>query len=127
MPSPTDSDSARNRFWGSCLPVWICDDDPSDMICVGSVAELEALSGVKVTDLHKHFIDEIVIKKDGRTYHRTPEVLDCWFESGSMPYAQQHYPFSDKKLEDFFPADFIAEGLATSNVPLGILRSLRLA
>lgn len=106
-----DWNISRNRFWGSCLPVWICDDDPSDMICVDSVAELEALSGVKVTDLHKHFIDEIVIKKDGRTYHRTPEVLDCWFESGSMPYAQQHYPFSDKKLEDFFPADFIAEGL----------------
>lgn len=106
-----DWNISRNRFWGSCLPVWICDDDPEDRICVGSVAELEALSGQKITDLHKHFIDKVVIQRDGKTYHRTPEVLDCWFESGSMPYAQQHYPFSGKPLDDFFPADFIAEGL----------------
>jgi isoleucyl-tRNA synthetase len=80
------------------------------MICVGSVKELEELSGEKVTDLHKHFIDKIVIKKDGKTYHRTPEVLDCWFESGSMPYAQQHY-MGEGDASSFFPADFIAEGL----------------
>ena len=105
-----DWNISRNRFWGSCIPVWVNDDDPSDMICVGSVAELEALSGEKVTDLHKHFIDKIVIKKDGKTYHRTPEVLDCWFESGSMPYAQQHY-MGKGDASAFFPADFIAEGL----------------
>lgn len=81
------------------------------MLCVGSVAELEALSGEKVTDLHKHFVDKIVIQKDGKIYRRTPEVLDCWFESGAMPYAQQHYPFEGVGNCKPLQADFIAEGL----------------
>ncbi len=100
---------SRNRFWGTPLPIWVSDD--GDYICVGSVEELEKLSGEKVSDLHKHNVDKIIFQKDGKEYRRIPEVLDCWFESGSMPYAQMHYPFENKeKFERNFPAEFIAEG-----------------
>lgn len=112
LKDAADWNISRNRFWGSCLPIWVNEKDVNDRICIGSVKELEQLSGVKVTDLHKHIVDEVLIKKDGKTYRRTPEVLDCWFESGAMPYAQQHYPFeNEERFKQFFPAHFIAEGL----------------
>ena len=66
------------------------------MICIKSIEQLEELSGQKINDLHKHYVDKIIIEMDNKTYRRTPEVLDCWFESGSMPYAQNHYPFKNK-------------------------------
>ncbi|MBC8257925.1 MAG: isoleucine--tRNA ligase [SAR324 cluster bacterium] len=101
---------SRNRFWGTPLPVWKSED--GDIICIGSVAELEDATGKIVDDLHKHFVDDLLIQKNGKTYRRIPEVLDCWFESGSMPYAQEHYPFENKeRFEANFPADFICEGL----------------
>lgn len=103
---------SRNRYWGNPLPIWKC-PDCGKTLCVGSREELKTLSGVYPEDLHKHFVDTITIPCEcGSTMTRIPEVLDCWFESGAMPYAQQHYPFENKKYFDqHFPADFISEGL----------------
>jgi len=104
---------SRQRYWGSVIPLWICDQCGEKKV-IGSVKELEDLTGAKITDLHKHFIDKLQFKceKCGGTMKRIPDVLDCWFESGSMPYAQLHYPFENKeKFEKNFPAEFIAEGV----------------
>ena len=101
----------RNRFWGCPVPVW---KSKSGKIKVfGSIAELEKISGKKIDNLHRPFIDEIVFFEDGEEFRRVTDVLDCWFESGSMPYAQVHYPFENKEwFEENFPADFITEYVA---------------
>jgi isoleucyl-tRNA synthetase len=104
---------SRNRFWGAPLPIWVTDD--GEVVVVGSVAELRerAVDPAKVGDLHRPYVDDIQIKTDsGKIAKRIPEVFDCWFESGSMPYAQDHYPFKDKESwEQNYPADFIAEAI----------------
>jgi isoleucyl-tRNA synthetase len=104
---------SRNRVWGTPLPIWI-NDETNNVKCFGSVEELEKATGEKISDLHREFVDDLTFTVNGETgtYRRITEVLDCWFESGSMPYAQLHYPFENKEVfEQGFPAEFIAEGL----------------
>jgi len=101
----------RNRFWGCPVPVWKSKNGKIKVF--GSLAEIEKSSGKKVTNLHRPFIDKITIEENGEEYTRVTDVLDCWFESGSMPYAQVHYPFENKEwFEQNFPADFITEYVA---------------
>lgn len=103
---------SRQRFWASAIPIWECPCGQRRVI--GSIKELEDLSGEKIDDLHKDRVDQITLTCSdcGQIMRRVPDVLDCWFESGSMPYAQWHYPFENKeKFEGAFPADFIAEGI----------------
>lgn len=101
---------SRNRYWGTPIPIWRSDD--GEIIVIGSIAELEKRTGGKVHDLHRHYIDGLTFEENGKTFRRIPEVFDCWFESGSMPFAQNHYPFENREeTERGFPADFIGEGL----------------
>lgn len=107
---------SRNRYWGAPLPVWICDKCQQTLV-IGSVADLKErgkFAADQKIDLHKQYVDKIEFAclACSGTMKRVPEVLDCWFESGSMPYAQFHYPFENKsEFEKSFPADFIAEGM----------------
>jgi isoleucyl-tRNA synthetase len=103
---------SRQRFWASVIPMWICEKCKKQCV-FGSAAELEEASGKKVDDLHKHIVDEITVPCEcGGVMKRVPDVIDTWFDSGSMPYGQTHYPFENKeRFEKTFPAQFIAEGL----------------
>lgn len=111
-----DWDIGRNRYWGTPLPFWVC-ADCGHVHAIGSVKELKELAGLDANaeiDLHKPFVDKLEIKceKCGGKMHRVPEVLDCWYDSGSMPFAELHYPFENKeKFKKAFPAEFISEGM----------------
>ena len=113
---------SRDRFWATPLPIWVSDN--GDMFAVGSIEELKkgfteengkriSVADLGELDLHKPFVDKIYFEKDSKIYKRTPELIDVWFDSGSMPFAQYHYPFENKETfeENFFPADFICEGI----------------
>ena len=103
-----DWNLSRDRFWATAMPVW--KGDRGTVKVVGSYAELKELSGVALDDYHRPWVDDITFEIDGETFTRIDKVLDCWFESGSMPFAQLHYPFENQaKFEQNYPADFIVE------------------
>lgn len=123
-----DWNISRDRYWGTAIPVWRCEQCKKIEV-VGSYDELYQLSGQKLEDYHRPYIDEIdFVCECGGKFKRIPQILDCWFESGSMPYAERHYPFENK--EDFakkFPADFISEYIAQTRAWFYVLHVLAAA
>ncbi|MEK7153159.1 MAG: class I tRNA ligase family protein, partial [Patescibacteria group bacterium] len=112
VQSAPDWNLSRDRFWATAMPVWKGrgKDGKEHVKVVGSYAELKLLSGVELDDYHRPWIDEVTFEINGVTYRRIDKVLDCWFESGSMPFAQFHYPFENiEKFEQSFPGDYIVE------------------
>ena len=104
---------SRDRYWGTPLPIWVC-EDCGEIKVIGSKEELKKEGNIEGDiELHKPYVDSIELKcKCGGKMHRTPEVIDCWYDSGSMPFAQYHYPFENKEVfEKTFPADFISEAV----------------
>ena len=101
---------SRNRYWGTPIPLWRSED--GEIRVISSVKDLEDRIGKEILDLHRHFIDDLTFVENGKTFKRIPEVFDCWFESGSMPYGKTISLLKTKKKHlKAFPADFIAEGV----------------
>ncbi len=101
---------SRERYWGTPLPIWRADD--GEVVCIGSTAELRELGAEIPDDLHRPYIDDVTFERDGKTFRRVPDLIDVWWDSGCMPFAQFHAPFDDEEVfEQRFPADYICEAL----------------